>query len=83
MTSIKIPSRYALGFGLCTLAFVIIYGLGLARGADPQNTDPRQLAGTYHDTYAALIADEAEIWKVEKFLTIRATEDANLFYYEQ
>ena len=83
MTSAKTPNSYLLLLGLSTLAFCLLCGLGVARGADTRNTDPRQLAGTYHDTYAALIGYNSEIWKVEKYLTIRATEDPNRFYYEQ
>ena len=83
MTPTKTARAYAACLGLYMSAFVLSCGIGVAHGADTQNTDPSQLAGTYHDTYAALIADKSEIWKVEKFLTIRATEDPNLFYYEQ
>jgi len=83
MTSTKTPNSNLLVLGLSILALCLICGFGAARSADAQNTDPRQLAGTYHDTYAALIAHKSKIWKVEKYLTIRATEDPNLFYYEQ
>ena len=67
---------------LSILAVSVCFGAGSASRA-AQNTDPSQLAGTYRATYPALIGDKAEIWKIEKFLTIRATEEPNLFLYEQ
>ena len=61
MASTKTARPHALHFGVCVLAFVLACNIGVARAADAQNTDPGQLAGTYHDTYSALIADKSEI----------------------
>lgn len=63
---------------LATAAVTVATIEGAAAGASL-----RDLPGTYQATYPVLFSESEELLQVEKFLTIRPTQDRHLFIYNQ